>query len=225
MSGPRAAAPPWAVALVAAGLLCGGCFSFGGGSPLGEPSLRPALQHSAQNQVVGNTVVASYGGVAFTVEPLAPEHLDLLYQNRPGLVNPLKELSPKGPQPIVFRVTVRNRARQALQIEPAQFSLTDQEGQRAIPMQYQDFYQLFGELPDAEQRLRSVQATTLSSFVTVAPGGEREGFLYFPPMPDSSRLLVLELGSVYLGARELPLLTEFEVVRAKAGPKPAPARR
>ena len=221
MSAPRAAA-----VMVAAGLLSGGCFSFGG-SPLGEPSLRPAVQqHSAQNQVVGNAVVASYGGVAFTVEPLSPEHLDLLYQNRPGLVNPLKDLSPKAPQPIAFRVNVRNRARQALQIEPAQFSLTDQEGLQANPMQYQDFYQLFADLPDAEQRLRSVQATTLSSFVTVAPGADREGFLYFPPMSDDSRLLVLALGSVYLGARELPLLTEFEVVRAKAAaPKPAPARR
>jgi len=162
-------------------------------------------------------VVASTGGVAISVEPLSPEHLDLLYQNRPGLVNPLKGLTPEAPPPLAFRVTVRNRARQAVQIEPAQFSLTDQEGVRAQPMQYQDFYQLLADLPDAEQRLRSVQATTLSSFVTVAPGAERDGFLYFPPMPENSRLLILELGSVYMGARELPLLAEFEVVRAKAG--------
>ncbi len=225
MSVRRAAAPRAATGAraaggaVVAGLFAAGCFTFGlGDSPLGESTLRPARQHSEQSQVVGDAVVASSGGLAVTVEPLSPEHLDLLYQNRPGIVNPLKGLTPGGPQPIAFRLNVRNRSRQAAQIEPSQFTLTDQEGQRARPMQYQDFYQLFAELPDAEQRLRSVEATTLASFVTVAPGAEKDVFLYFPPMAEDSRLLVLELGSLYLGARELPFLAEFEVVRTKASP-------
>ncbi|HEY7676883.1 MAG TPA: hypothetical protein VIG69_07410 [Candidatus Methylomirabilis sp.] len=225
MSAGRAAAPPSASAAAAragsllapAAALLAGCFTFGlGGPPLGEPSLRPARQHSAQSQVVGNAVVASYQGLTVSLEPLSAEHLDLLYQNRPGIVNPVKNLAPGVPQPIAFRVIVRNRSRQAAQLEPVMFTLTDQEGLRTRPMHYQDFYQLFADMQDAEQRLRSVDATTLSSFVTVASGGEKDAFLYFPPMPESSRLLVLELGSLFLGAREVPFLAEFEVVRAKA---------
>jgi len=221
----RSAAPPSAAAaragalLVAAAALLAGCFTFGmGGSPLGEPSLRPAHQHSAQSQVVGNAVVASYQGLTVSMEPLSPEHLDLLYQNRPGIVNPLKNLPAGVPPPIAFRVSVRNRSRQPAQLEPVMFTLTDQEGLRTRPMHYQDFYQLFADMPDAEQRLRSVDATTLSSFLTVASGAERDGFLYIPPMPESSRLLILELGSLYLGSREVPFLAEFEVVRTKASP-------
>jgi hypothetical protein len=223
VSARRAAAAPSpagagaAALLAAAAALLAGCFTFGMGSPpLGEPSLRPAHQHSPQSQAVGNAVVASYQGLTVSLEPLSPEHLDLLYQNRPGIVNPLKKLAPGVPQPIAFRVILRNRSRQPAQIEPAMFTLTDQEGLRGRPMHYQDFYQLFADLPDAEERLRSVDATTLSSFVTVASGAEKDAFLYFPPMPESSRLLVLELGSLYLGAREVPFMAEFEVVRTKA---------
>ncbi len=216
---PRGVAWRAAAIALAAAVSAASCFRLGSGTP-GEPLLRPAVQRFGQNsQVVGNAVVVSFAGVAVSLEPLEPEQLDALYQNRPGLVNPVKGLAGDSPPPIAFRVNLRNRGRQQVQVEPAQFVLTDQEGIRRQPLSYQDFYQLVSELPDADQRLRSVQATTLSNFLTLAPGGDREGFVFFPPVNETSRLLVLELGSFYLGAREVPVLAEFEVARSKAAPK------
>jgi len=180
------------------------------------------VQRLGQNsQAVGNAVVVTVGGVVVRMEPLEPEELDAYYQSRPGLVNPLKGVSADGPPLLAFRVDLRNRGRQPVQVEPAQFVLMDQEGARRGPLSYQDFYQLVTELPDADQRLRSVQATMLSNFLTLAPGGDREGFLFFPPVNQAARLVVLELGSFYVGGREVPVLAEFEVARSKA----APARR
>jgi hypothetical protein len=114
---------------------------------------------------------------------------------------------------------MRNQGRQPVQGDPAQFVLTDQEGVRRLPLAYQDFFQLISELPDAEQRLRSMQATVLSNFITVPPGGRRDGFVFFPPLNPTSRLVILELGSFYVGAREVPVLAEFEVSRKAAAPK------
>ena len=218
MRGARAAG----LFLIAGGVsFIAGCFGFGGAPPPANPYLRPAVQRLGPHQVVGGAVVVSFAGVAISLEPLTPDQLEAYYQNRPGLVNPLKGLTPDGPPPIAFRVIVRNRGRQPVQIEPVTFLLTDQEDQRLRPMEYRDFYQAFSELPDADLRLRSVQATTLSTFITVAPGAERDGFIFFPPPPETSRLLVFDLGSLYLGAREAPVVAEFEVVR----PRGSPARR
>jgi hypothetical protein len=207
---------------LAAALACAGCFTFGAPPPPGEPYLRPAVQRMGQHQVVGNAVVASYAGAAITIEPLTPDVLDALHQNRPGIVNPLKGLpgDGKAPAPLAFRVTIRNRGRQPVQVEASQFLLRDQDEGRAKPLEYQDFYQLLSELPDADQRLRSVQATTYSTFVTVMPGQERDGFVYFPPIGPEARLYVLELNSLYVGTREVPILSEFEVVRPKGSPAP-----
>ena len=207
---------PAAGLMLAAGGFAAGCFGFGGGSGPGIPYLRPAVPRLGQHQVVGNAVVASFAGVAISLEPLTPDQLDAFYQNRPGLQNPFKGLTRGDPPPITFRVIVRNRGRQPVQIEPVTFLLTDQDDQKVRPMDYQDFYQILADLPDAEIRLRSVQATTLSNFFSVQPGGEREGFLFFPPLLESARLLVLELDSLYVGAREVPLMAEFEVVRPRA---------
>jgi hypothetical protein len=208
------------LALAALASAAGACFTLGI-TPPSELYLRPAVQRMGPQQVVGNAVVTSIEGAAISFEPLTPDQMDAFYHNRPGLVNPLKSLKAEGPPPVTFRVIARNRGRQAVQIEPAMFTLTDQEGQRTRPMQYQDFYQLLSELPDAEVRLRSVQATALSTFLTVSPGTEREGFLFFPPPIPTARLLVLELESFYVGAKDVPLVAEFEVVR----PKGSPARR
>lgn len=207
---------------LAAGVVAGGCFGLGGGAAAPpHPFLRPAVQRLGPHQVVGNAVVASFAGVAISLEPLTPDQLDAFYENRPGLVNPLKGLTRGAPPPLAFRMFIRNRGRQAVQLEPATFLLTDQEDRRLRPLEYGDFYQIVAELPDAELRLRSVQATTFSTFLTVNPGAEREGFVFFPPPLEGSRLLVLELGTLYLGARDVPLVAEFEVMR----PKGAPARR
>jgi hypothetical protein len=216
----KAGRPAALAAALAAGIGAAGCFTLGSSIP-GEPRLRPAVQRLGQNsQAVGNAVVVTVGGAVVRMEPLEPEQLDALYQNRPGLVNPLKGLSRDGPPPLAFRVDLRNRGRQPVQVEPAQFLLTDQEGIRRAPLSYQDFYELVSQLADADRRLRSVQATVLSSFLTIPPGAEREGFLFFPPLSETARLVVLELGSFYLGAREVPVLAEFEVARSKAPPKP-----
>ena len=208
-----------ALSLVA-GALAAGCFTFGT-SPAGEPLLRPAVQRLGGNsQVVGNAVVVSFGGVAVQMEPLTPEQLDDLYKQREGVVNPVKGLPGGETPPIAFRLDMRNQGRQPVQGDPAQFVLTDQDGIRRLPLTYQDFYQLVSELPDADQRLRSMQATTLTNFLTVPPGGRRDGFVFFPPLSPTSRLVVLELGSFYVGPREVPVLAEFEVSRkAAAAPK------
>ena len=69
------------------------------------------------------------------------------------------------------------------------------------------------ETDDAQARLLSLQATLLSRFVVISPGGQRDGLLLFSSIDPEAKLLMLDLGSFFVGGRMAPGRFEFQVVR------------
>ena len=69
------------------------------------------------------------------------------------------------------------------------------------------------ETEDAQARLLSLQATLLSRFVVISPGGQRDGLLLFSSIDPEAKLLMLDLGSFFVGGRMAPGRFEFQVVR------------
>ena len=69
------------------------------------------------------------------------------------------------------------------------------------------------ETDDAQARLLSLQATLLSRFVVISPGGQRDGLLLFAAIGPESKLLIVDLASFFVGGRVVPGRFEFQVVR------------
>jgi hypothetical protein len=197
------------VLLVAASLLAG-C----GSAPkaAGRPVVRPLPQQPPTHQVVGGAIVASLGGAGVTVGWLGEEAADRYFTARPGLVPPWPRDLWKVTPPTVFLLRIRNQTREEVQFDPGNASLTNQEGERDRPIPYEEFYMRLAEEPDGDARLRSLQSALLSRFVVLPPGGQREGLLIFPTADPKTRLLVLEIGSFFVGGRSTPGLFSFQMV-------------
>ena len=69
------------------------------------------------------------------------------------------------------------------------------------------------EAEDAAPRLVSLQATLLSRFVVIPPGGQREGLLLFPSVRPKVVHFLLDLSSFFVGGRVFPGRFEFQVTR------------
>ncbi len=182
--------------------------------PLGPPTLRPVAQgQSPTSQVVGEAIIASLGGVAVTLRWMDEGAVNQYYAGRPGLVAPWpQELWTESP-PTIFLVRVRNQTHQEVQFDPAMTMLVAQDGNRDRPIPYEEMYLRLAENEEAAPRLRSLQATLLSRFVVIQPGGQREGFLLFPTIKPEAKHLSLELSSFFVGGREIPGHFAFQVVR------------
>jgi hypothetical protein len=195
-------------------LVAMGFFAGCGSTPkaVGPAAVRPLPQQPATHQVVGGAIVASLGGVGVTVGWLGEEAADRYFSARPGLVPPWSKDLWKATPPTVFLLRIRNQTREEVQFDPGNASLTNQEGERDRPIPYEEFYIRLAEEPDADLRLRSLQSALLSRFVVLSPGGQREGLLIFPTADPKTRLLVLEIGSFFVGGRSIPGLFSFQVV-------------
>ncbi len=202
---------PWwylAPALVAVGILAG-CAS--APKAVGPAAIRPLPQQPPTHQVVGDAIIASLGGVGVTLGWLGEGASDHYFTSRPGLVPPWPKAVWKAAPPTVFLLRIRNQTRDEVQFDPGTVSLTNQEGERERPIPYEEFYMRMAEEPDADTRLRTLQSTLLSRFVVLPPGGQREGLLVFPTAEPKSKLLVLEIGSFFVGGRNTPGLFSFQV--------------
>ena len=194
---------------------CACLFLIGCASP--KPSrdlvLRPNPYQAPTYQVVGDAIVASLGGVSVTLIWLNEGGVEKFYAARPGLMIPWpKELWKEAP-PTVFLLRINNQTREEVQFDPALVALVAQVGERQRPIPYEEMYMRLQETEDAAPRLVSLQATLFSRFVVVQPGGRRDGLLLFSAIDPEAKLLMLELGSFFVGGRVTPGRFEFQVVR------------
>jgi len=180
-------------------------------APKGPAILRPASQQAPVNQVVGEAIVASLGGAAVTVRWLDGAAVGAYYASRPGLVAPWpRELWQESP-PTIFLARIRNQTREEVQFDPAEVALVAQDGKRDRTIPYEEMYMRLADTDGAAPRLMSLQATLLSRFVVIQPGGEREGLLLFPSLKPEAVYLLLELPSFFVGGRPFPGRLEFQV--------------
>ncbi len=193
-------------------LVTGGCATV---TPTREVAIRPGAQQQPNLQVVGETIVASLAGATVTVRWLDASAVERYYADRPGLVYPWTRDYWKQNSPAVFHVRVRNQTREEIQFDPGLAALVTQTGQRERSISYEDMYMHLSEEEGSGPRMLSLQATLLSRFVVLAPGGQREGILVFPSLDPQAKHLLLEFSSFYVGGRNNPGLFEFQVLRSK----------
>ncbi len=174
-------------------------------------AIRPLPQQPPTHQIVGDAIIASLGGVGVTLGWLNEGASDHYFTSRLGLASPWPKEVWKATPPTVFLLRIRNQTRDEVQFDPGTASLTNQAGDRERPIPYEEFYMRLTEVPDADARLRTLQSTLLSRFVVLPPGGQREGLLVFPTPESKSKLLVLEIGSFFVGGRNTPGLFSFQV--------------
>lgn len=176
--------------------------------------LRPGPQRLPTLQAQGDLVIATLAGATVTAEPLTEKGLDAYYARRPALVNPFKIL-PKGSKaPLAFILRIQNVGRDRINFDPAQAWLTDQQDHRSAAFSYDELYSLFSEKGESARALRALEETVLTNFLVVPPKHDRDGLLVFPPLDPAAKMVILEVGSFYVGSAEQLLLFEFEVRRA-----------
>jgi len=157
--------------------------------------------------------VASLGGVAVTVRWMDAGAVGGYYAGRPGLVSPWPQDVWTESPPTIFLVRVRNQTHEEVQFDPAMTVLVAQDGNRDRPIPYEELYMRLADTENAGPRLVSLQATLLSRFLVVQPGGQREGLLLFPTIKPEAKHLLLELPSFFVGGRATPGRFEFQVLR------------
>jgi hypothetical protein len=194
------------------GLLLAGCATTE--KPTGPPALVPASQqHAASYQVVGEAIVVSLGGVAVTVRWMDAASVARYYAARPGLVTPWpKDVWTENP-PTIFLVRLRNQTHEDVQFDPGMARLVTQDGDRELPIPYEELYMRLADTENSGPRLVSLQATLLSRFVVIGPGATREGVVLFPTVKPEAKYLLLDLPSFFVGGRAMPGHFAFQVVR------------
>lgn len=193
----------------ATALLLTGCAT----SPSGEIVIHPSPQRQPTHQVVGDAIVASLGGASVTVQWLSATGVEQYFEGKPGLIYPWPKEVWKLAPPMVFFLRIRNQTSGEIQFDPTLTTLVTQDGRRDRSMSYEDMYQHMEGTEGSDARLQSLQATLLSRYVVIPPGGQREGLLVFPTLSPEAKHLLLELTSFFVAGRHIPGLFEFQVVR------------
>ena len=157
--------------------------------------------------------MASLGGVSVTLRWLDEGGVRSYYTGRPGLILPWPEDLWKEAPPTVFLLRISNQTREEVQFDPGLVAMVAQDGERRRSIPYEEMYMRLQETDDAQARLLSLQATLLSRFVVISPGGQRDGLLLFPAIDPKAKLLILDLASFFVGGRVTPGRYEFQVVR------------
>ena len=181
--------------------------------PTGPPVLRPNPYQAPAYQAVGDAIVASLSGVSVTLRWLDEEGVRGYYAARPGLTLPWPEDLWKEAPPTVFLLRISNQTREEVLFDPGVVFLVAQGGERQPAIPYEEMYMRLQETEDAQARLLSLQATLLSRFVVISPGGQRDGLLLFAAIGPEAKLLIVDLASFFVGGRVVPGRFEFQVVR------------
>jgi hypothetical protein len=181
--------------------------------PKGEAVLRPGPQRLPTMRAQGDLVIATLQGAAVTVQPLTREGLDTYYSRRPSLVNPFKMLPKGANRPLAFNVRIQNIGRDRVNFDPSQALLVDQQDRRAAAFSYDELYSLFSETDQPDRALQALQETVLTNFLVIPPKIDRAGLLLFPRPEPEAKIVILDMGSFYVGSVEQLLLFEFEVTR------------
>jgi hypothetical protein len=199
-----------------AALVLVGCATTDESTEPRKAALRPVVQgQSPSSQIVGEAIVASLGGVAVTVRWLGEGAVGQYYAGRPGLEYPWPPKTWEENPPTIFFLRVQNRTAEEVQFDPAMTVLVAQDGKRDLPIPYEEMYLRLSGTDDAAPRIASLQATMLSRFIVLRPGGQREGLLLFPTIRPEAKHLLLEFPSFFVGGRATPSHFEFQVIRQR----------
>lgn len=190
-------------------ITCTACAS----GPSGEAMFRPGPQRLPTLRAQGDLVIATLAGATVTAEPLTDKGLDAYYARRPALVNPFKQRPKEAKGPLAFILRIQNVGRERVNFDPGQTWLTDQQNHRSAALSYDELYSLFSEKGESAKVLRALEETVLTNLLVVPPKVDREGLLIFPPLDPAAKMIILEVGSFYVGSAEQLLLFEFEVRR------------
>jgi len=175
--------------------------------------LRPGPQRLPTMRAQGDLVIATLQGAAVTVQPLTREGLDTYYSRRPSLVNPFKMLPKGANRPLAFIVRIQNIGRDRVNFDPSQALLVDQQDRRAAVFSYDELHSIFSETDQPDRALQALQETVLTNFLVIPPKIDRAGLLLFPPPEPDAKIVILDMGSFYVGSVEQLLLFEFEITR------------
>ena len=189
---------------------CTACAS----GPSGEAMLRPGPQRLPTLRAQGDLVIATLTGATVTVEPLTDKAIDAYYARRPALINPFKQHLKETKGLLVFLLRIQNVGQNRVNFDPGQALLVDQQNRRSAALSYDELYSLFSEKGESAKVLRTLDETVLTNLLVVPPKLDREGLLLFPPLDPEAKMVILEVGSFYVGSTEQLLLFEFEVRRA-----------
>jgi hypothetical protein len=143
-----------------------------------------------------------------------PKGLDAYYSRRPALVNPFKTLPKLAERPLAFIVRIQNQGRDRVTFDPSQALLVDQEDQRTAALPYDELYSIFSKGDQPDPALQALQETILTNFLVIPPKIDRAGLLLFPRPEPEAKIVILDMGSFYVGSVEQLLLFEFEIHRA-----------
>lgn len=175
---------------------------------------RPGPQRLPTLRAQGDLVIATLAGATVTAEPLTDKGLDAYYARRPALVNPFKQRQKETRGPLAFILRIQNVGRNRINFDPGQAVVVDQQDRRSAALSYDELYSLFSEQREPAKVLRALEETVLTNLLVVPPKVDREGLLIFPPLDPEAKMVILEVGSFYIGSAEQLLLFEFEVRRA-----------
>ena len=175
--------------------------------------LRPGPQHLPNMRAQGDLVIATFHGVAVTVQPLTEKALDAYYSRRPALVNPFKTLPKPSKRPLAFIVRIQNQGRDRVTFDPSQATLVDQQGHRTAAFPYDELYTIFSTGDEPAKALQALEETVLTNFLIIPPRLDRQGLLFFSPPEPEAKLLILDMDSFFIGSTKQLLLFEFEVRR------------
>ena len=176
--------------------------------------LRPGPQRLPTLRAQGDLVIATLTGATVTVEPLTGKAIDDYYARRPALINPFKQHPKETKGLLVFILRIQNVGQNRVNFDPGQALLVDQQDRRSAALSYDEMYSLFSEKGESAKVLRALEETVLTNLLVVPPKLDREGLLLFPPLDPEAKMVILEVGSFYVGSTEQLLLFEFEVRRA-----------
>lgn len=185
------------------------------GPKSGEQTLRPGPQRLPSLRAQGDLVIATLAGATVTVEPVTEKALNAYYARRPSLLNPVKILPKRTTEGLLaFMLRIQNVGRDRITFDPGQAAVVDQQNRRSAALSYDELYTLFSEQGGSVAALRTLEETTLTTFLVIPPKLDRAGLLLFPPPDPAAKAVILELGSFYIGSTEQLLLFEFEIKRA-----------
>lgn len=191
-------------------ITCTACASV----PSGEVTFRPGPQRLPTLRAQGDLVIATLAGATVTVEPLTERGLHAYYARRPSLLNPFKTPQKGIAGPLAFILRVQNVGRDRITFDPGQTWLTDQRNHRSAAFSYDELYSLFSAKGESAKVMQVLDETVLTSLLVMPPKLDREGLLIFPPPDPAAKMVILEMGSFYIGPTEQLLLFEFEIRRA-----------
>jgi hypothetical protein len=199
--------------------------------PAGARSILPDRAAAAGAQVRGNAVDRTSGGIRIRVEPLAPAQVADWFRSRTrtgdlalpmdgSVMDPADgQPAPKGKKPgaplTVFAVSFENGSGEHVTFVADLSSLTDEHGDEHAPLPADwlrnIMRQAYSATADPDRSADEAMGAIHAGPLILKHGQRASRLLIFPPKPKAKKL-VLTLGHLAVGARDVSPAFAFVVV-------------